>query len=102
MVEKSESFGINGQSDKSLKINEAKPLQLFFQPFFVGRLEAIVLSNQEPLVFILVFENDVSAMNVYNGPSVALILDEAEIETVLSVINDLAELSIRIFKIHTS
>lgn len=102
MMQESESFGINSQRDKSLKISEAKPLQFLFQPFLVSRLETIVLSNQEPLVFILVFENNISAMNVNNGPSVALILNEAEIEAFFSIIDDLAELSISILKIHTS
>jgi hypothetical protein len=102
MVQQSESFRINSQGNKGLKIHEAEPLQFFLQPFSICRLETIVLSNQKPLVFSLMLEDNVSTMNVDHNPSPTLILNEAKIETFHSIIHNLAELSISILKVETS
>jgi hypothetical protein len=47
-------------------------------------------------------ENNVSLMNISHYPSATLILNEAEIETVLSVVNNLAELAVGVLIVRAS
>jgi len=102
VVQKSGPFGINGQCDKNLKINETKPIQSLPQPFFICRLETIELSNQKPLILGLMFQNNILTRSVRHNPAAALILDKMKIESIFSMINNLAELAVSILIINAS
>jgi hypothetical protein len=102
MMKQSEPFGVDSQADKSLKPDETEPLQPLPQTFFVGRLKAVKLSNQKPLVLGFMFQHNILTRGVCHYPSAALVLDETKVESVLSIINDLAELAVSILIINAS